>query len=202
MRGIESGIVYTRFLTRRIDHVPGHAWPDTSGSSFASSTAVMQVGCTSARMIYEVFHTVSAMSNLPALLRALKKTLRSVSDPSLSLHSIVSSRPFHWTSLYIWLYWKNRWCAGWKQKGNEGKERKVWGEKSWILSFFQKEEEERGRKNEKKRGKGRRRKRRKIGRATKYPSNYPNLIVEKEFLSLSLSLSLSWNGINEDTAII
>ena len=101
MRGIESGIVYTRFLTRRIDHVPGHAWPDTSGSSFASSTAVMQVGCTSARMIYEVFHTVSAMSNLPALLRALKKTLRSVSDPSLSLHSIVSSRPFHWTSLYI-----------------------------------------------------------------------------------------------------
>ena len=85
MRGIESGIVYTRFLTRRIDHVPGHAWPDTSGSSFASSTAVMQVGCTSARMIYEVFHTVSAMSNLPALLRALKKTLRSVSDPSLSL---------------------------------------------------------------------------------------------------------------------
>ena len=94
MRGIESGIVYTRFLTRRIDHVPGHAWPDTSGSSFASSTAVMQVGCTSARMIYEVFHTVSAMSNLPALLRALKKTLRSVSDPSLSpFHCFVSSVP-------------------------------------------------------------------------------------------------------------
>lgn len=50
------------FLARRIDHVPGHAWSDTSGSSFASSTAVMQVGCTrgytSARMIYEVFHCI------------------------------------------------------------------------------------------------------------------------------------------------
>ena len=64
----KRNIVYRRstvcahFLARRIDHVPGHAWSDTSGSSFASSTAVMQVGCTrgytSARMIYEVFHCI------------------------------------------------------------------------------------------------------------------------------------------------
>lgn len=94
------------------------------------------------------------MSNLPALLCALKK-LRSVSDPPLSLSlslSIplfrVSSRPFPWTSLYFRLYWKNE-CidgAGWK-------ERKVWTKKLYRSS--RKKRRRKGEKNGKERRKRR-----------------------------------------------
>ena len=191
MRGIESGIVYTRFLTRRIDHVPGHAWPDTSGSSFASSTAVMQVGCTSARMIYEVFHTVSAMSNLPALLRALKKTLRSVSDPSLSLHSIVSSRPFHWTSLYIRLYWKNE-CIDGARDGSrkETKERKgKFGEKN--PGFYRSSRRRRKKEEERMKRRGEKEEEEKEGKSDELQSIHRIIQISSSKKNFSLSLSLS-----------
>lgn len=136
--------------------------------------------------------TVSAMSNLPALLCALKK-LRSVSDPSLSLSlSIplfrVSSRPFPWTSLYFRLYWKNE-CidgAGWK-------ERKVWTKKLYRSS-----RKKRRRKGEKMERRGE--------KEEKRTSYKVSIELSKSHgrweKNLSLPLPVAWNGINEDTAII